>query len=210
MSDTPLDLDALERLARAATPGPWRWNDVHELVGPAVEVDYGSGPKRVEPTLIQTDWQVYPPHGADRDYFAAMSPDVILELVARLRRAEAEVAALSGIAGIGPARCWKEYARGPMIDGYRRPFYCERAKDHAGACGYRTWLTWRLSDMADVPDPAEMARLLHVLADRVACGCARVEAIVTTSPDPLTRGVTATLRVSARDCLLADHNRDWR
>jgi hypothetical protein len=76
-----LDIDALERLAREATPGPWKAS------GPDVDMPGG----RCAITFDASDHYAEPED--DQDFanarlIAALSPDVVLGLVARLRRAE--------------------------------------------------------------------------------------------------------------------------
>jgi hypothetical protein len=79
------DLDHLESLARAATPGPWRIDGRH---------DYGDGsPYGIDcienesgARIVIADCGVYPPHGATAEYIAALSPDVVLKLIADQRR----------------------------------------------------------------------------------------------------------------------------
>lgn len=69
---TPADLDALERLARAATPGPW--------------VSDGCDIKSPNEAL----W-IYDEGGhseGDARYIAAMNPETTLALIARVRELE--------------------------------------------------------------------------------------------------------------------------
>lgn len=78
---TPDRLDELERLARKATPGPWRENKgtVHWRVrGPSDEfiMECGFGTKCVE---------------ADAAYIAAADPQTMLEMIAWGRERDAEV-----------------------------------------------------------------------------------------------------------------------
>lgn len=71
-----IDLDAIERVARAATPGPWRWD--HEdmtLSGSGGLVACGDGER------IHIDDE-------DAEHIAQCSPDVVLALVARIRELE--------------------------------------------------------------------------------------------------------------------------
>jgi len=88
------DLDRLESIARAATPGPWWWNDMDEMVsdsdGPEwdMDLDWTSGkPVRVGPTrVIETDSGYYPPRDNDRAHIAAFDPPTVLALIALARR----------------------------------------------------------------------------------------------------------------------------
>lgn len=66
------DLSRLAELAKAATPGPWH-SDNHGPVRCS----------RVEKAAI-----CWPRHNVDVDYIAAASPDVVLDLLARLQQAE--------------------------------------------------------------------------------------------------------------------------
>lgn len=84
-----IDLDALEKLAREATPGPW-------------EIEYGTGDDegevyglraRLGERLIETDTGIYPPRRRDAAFIAAANPSTVLALVARVRELEA-IAAL--------------------------------------------------------------------------------------------------------------------
>ena len=90
MSETPrpdpIDIDALEVLARAATPGPWR---------SSVEGrDHSSGdnviltPEHdVYPRVVVDDAQGNPNWQADQDFIAAANPEVVLSLIEILRQA---------------------------------------------------------------------------------------------------------------------------
>lgn len=91
MSD-PLDLENLDRLAAAATPGPWEWDPEGFMgcgqvwtLGPGVEGGSIAGPTG----------DCYPRSGyspkEDMQFIAAASPSVVAELVRRVREAEAEV-----------------------------------------------------------------------------------------------------------------------
>lgn len=100
-----IGLDELEKLARAAELGPWRWGDWSTLFGtledPACMRDLESnlthaGP---EPYVRQRgDVCERVLHVDDRgkpgnvEYIAAASPDVVLALIERVRAAEAELA----------------------------------------------------------------------------------------------------------------------
>lgn len=83
------DLDELERLAKAATKGPWR---THMLFSQGERPDVaicGDGT-----TVVAADgfpwhrapWRDYAAVTNDAAYIAAANPAVILELVAELRR----------------------------------------------------------------------------------------------------------------------------
>lgn len=80
-----LDLDALEAAARAATRGPW----ISTYYGPCdAWVRTADGNALVHCGANQRRPQ------EDAAYIAAVSPDVLLSLAARLRAAEAVIAAL--------------------------------------------------------------------------------------------------------------------
>jgi hypothetical protein len=66
-----IDLDDLERLAKAATPGPW---------------DAGTCEGEVWSDKLLVVWDALP---NDAAYIAAANPPTILALIARLRAAEA-------------------------------------------------------------------------------------------------------------------------
>ena len=77
----PLDLDRLEELAKAATPGPWKFSPWHIEEGPSAvrKDDYGF--------VCNTDCD------STAAYIAACSPDAILSVIARVRGLEACVEA---------------------------------------------------------------------------------------------------------------------
>ena len=97
-----IDLDDLERIACAATPGPWTWRD-DRLFGPPRVVDYGLGPERDDALIIETDGGHYGPEEPDRAHIAANSPDVTLVLITRIlvleAAARAFIAAQEPLAG---------------------------------------------------------------------------------------------------------------
>lgn len=77
-----LDLDALEAAARAATPGPWM-----RLFGERTVYDRMEDGCRGN-AIVRADMPSRQ-DAANLDYIAAANPAVILEVVARLRAAEA-------------------------------------------------------------------------------------------------------------------------
>lgn len=108
----PLDLDAIEAAARAATPGPWEHQPA--FFDNAVTQNrclYGASVKG--PFYIGS----YEDRGfSDEDaaYIAALSPDVALALVARVRELEAALRQIAhevaenghcGEAGVGCPDC---------------------------------------------------------------------------------------------------------
>lgn len=91
MAKPTIDLDRLLELARAATPGPWRADD--DLAN-NWRVD---APDDADPdcaTSVTDDM-----YKSDAEYIAAVSPDVLTELIERLRAAESRECAIdtSGI-----------------------------------------------------------------------------------------------------------------
>jgi hypothetical protein len=97
-----LDIDRLEDLAKAATPGPWRWADWSAPFGTDEQPDrmlvlgrnLTQGDSAVPYIRQRTDGAHLVlrvderPEGAVARYIAALSPDVVLELI-RLARAAA-------------------------------------------------------------------------------------------------------------------------
>ena len=67
------------------TPGPWHWNEKHQLVGPLVPDD--GYMEAHHPRIVETDGGFYPPTEADRHLIAA-APD-LLEALAALMDAHA-------------------------------------------------------------------------------------------------------------------------
>ena len=79
-----LDLDGIEARAKSATPGPWK-----------VETSYSDenvqairGGLEFREVIVDTDDCSFPPMPADAAHIAGLSPDVALELVARIRELE--------------------------------------------------------------------------------------------------------------------------
>jgi hypothetical protein len=100
-----VDVDKLAELARAATPGPWTYedgcyeppkaddefpdssgyDDMANVYGAPVEVGTPTRPVQEVPRLA------YLPSNADAAFIAAANPAAVLELLERLRAAEAAV-----------------------------------------------------------------------------------------------------------------------
>ena len=78
-----IDLSALERLARAATPGPWHQDLIHESMRGAPDYAHIKCSQDSKP-IAYVDRSEH-----DSTYIAAMSPDVALQLIDRVRKAEA-------------------------------------------------------------------------------------------------------------------------
>lgn len=91
-NETTVDLDNLERLARAATPGPWR--ECSDLPCYAI----AAGDYRVVQTTNQNNYRHSGASGRwlgienerNAAYIAAANPTTMLTLIARLREAERE------------------------------------------------------------------------------------------------------------------------
>ena len=112
---TPIDLVEIVRLAKAATPGPWHAcdDDGIPVVGPGK-------PCNGEGSFIASCTEP-----ADVPYIAAASPDVVLRLIAALRRLGNEIEAHnvlvgSGKAMIGPSAV-ELIARHSITDGGETP-----------------------------------------------------------------------------------------
>lgn len=94
------ELDRLQALADAATPGPWTWGDDDEMWGPPTPTDaqesyeldeddtflYQPGQKRIR--IIATDSGYYPPREADQA-FIAEAREALPKLIAEVRRLQA-------------------------------------------------------------------------------------------------------------------------
>lgn len=85
MTQQPLDLDAIEALTNAATPGPW-FNDSHEIY---------AGPHPDMPAMNEWIGETCDPnrpdHGAANAALAAWSRDGVPALVADIRRLRTEL-----------------------------------------------------------------------------------------------------------------------
>lgn len=95
------DLTRLKALARAATPGPWRWRNTQEvyLLGERSRVVMAfrrMGMNGAQPEFRGADGLLFPAgrenlHAIpDATYIAAAHPQAVLDLIERLRKAEAE------------------------------------------------------------------------------------------------------------------------
>ena len=91
-----LDLNELERRANAATPGKWTWKQVGCFNTPGYAVFWPDTSKGgVHYRRLDSGGGMLE---ADANFVAAANPAVVLELVRRLREAEARVTALRYIA----------------------------------------------------------------------------------------------------------------
>ncbi len=85
------DLDELEQLARAATPGEWKYRH-HPRLGGFVEAPMSRG-MNYGLEVLGDDYTGYgddEQKSADAQYIAAANPATLLVLLDRLRKAEAE------------------------------------------------------------------------------------------------------------------------
>ena len=126
------DLDELERLARAATPGPWEVDgDGRDICGFAGRLGAANGEPPYE--ITENNGFMRNSMAADAAFIAAANPAVVLELVRRLRAAEGIVRDLAdggdpispGIAACAVCRAWQPGAE-PM-----------KLTDHDEDCAYR-------------------------------------------------------------------------
>jgi len=76
-----LDLERLEKLANAATPGPWEY-----IFGGPEQDEDGSWYEPTESGVRSGDWENDFPH-ADAEFVAAVDPQTVLALIAALRAA---------------------------------------------------------------------------------------------------------------------------
>lgn len=118
------DLDDLERLAKAATPGPWTTKPDDDARKHLLCTETGAWFGRVEAS---------PRNAADAAFIAAANPAVVLELVRRMRAAEGIVRDLSAKR---PMESLDRFAGGQM-----QCVYCGsgayEASIHAASCPWR-------------------------------------------------------------------------
>jgi hypothetical protein len=80
----PVDLGELERLALAASPGPWMsWIEGRDHA--AGDAFIGTQAADLYPRVVVDGKEWNPIWEADQDFIAAANPVVILELLRRLR-----------------------------------------------------------------------------------------------------------------------------
>lgn len=96
MTPDRIDLDALERLAQAATPGPWKvygpWPTVSIYVDDPAAHQGNAAPQQIAIVDRRTPLRDVRDH-PDAAFVAAVNPHAILTLIAELRAARAVVAA---------------------------------------------------------------------------------------------------------------------
>jgi hypothetical protein len=78
---TPVNLDEIERLAKAATLGPWKYSPQHVEEGPSAVYKTSPFERWLLCTTSSDD---------DAAFIAALNPKLALALVARIRELEAE------------------------------------------------------------------------------------------------------------------------
>ena len=99
------NLDYLESLAKAATPGPWRTSRKYGEHDDIVRTEWSTQSKKARDVLIggacafgrdhrghiRIIEAIGPQWEANAAYIAAVSPDVVLELIAEIRKLRAEL-----------------------------------------------------------------------------------------------------------------------
>ena len=86
MSTPTIDLDKLERMAKAATPGKWTWRQVGSFSTPGCAIFWPDTSKGgVHYRRLDSGGGMLE---ADANFIAAANPPAVLELVRRLREAE--------------------------------------------------------------------------------------------------------------------------
>lgn len=108
-----LNLDKLEELAKAATQGPWKSDSLNN-------VRHRSG------IVLHSTIAYIEPRAADSAFIAAVNPDVVLELIAELRKARKE-------------RNWIARRAVCIHDACARPGKCDGHPPYAAKC-VKCWL----------------------------------------------------------------------
>lgn len=117
MSD--LDYDALQKVAEAATPGPWRVCESPEWHENDLPDQVICGDEHVSVAILADEWYEdedgEPASADDARYIATFNPDVIARLLDLAQRAEADRAAVERVRALadeaqpaishGPADC---------------------------------------------------------------------------------------------------------
>lgn len=84
---TDAELDALERLANATTPGPWTRHNVHlrDVDDNVFSVQDSIGPPDAIEPVIRCEGGYFPPYGPDAEFICA-ARDAIPKLIDEVRR----------------------------------------------------------------------------------------------------------------------------
>lgn len=82
-----LDLDALEAIAREATPGPWEEGS-NRPFSRDLQGIFASHEKRY---VLKADFDQQPENPADANHIATFDPPTVLALITRVREAEAVI-----------------------------------------------------------------------------------------------------------------------
>lgn len=85
-----IDIDKLERLAKAATPGPWSKFDKNNVIA---VLHAASDRPVINWTGFDRDGTPRKVHRANAAYISAANPATVLELIGEVRRLRAELAA---------------------------------------------------------------------------------------------------------------------
>lgn len=103
-----LDLSKLERLEKAATPGPWEgpWGDTHTVAAFEGELNEHSLTRDPRGDAFPVTQYTHPNDAA----LIAVSRNALPELLRRLRAAEVELAAWKAQGSAGTIRQWREDA----------------------------------------------------------------------------------------------------
>lgn len=95
-----IDLDKMEALARAATPGPWELNRHGAVIGGPVQ-QYANGKSQNQLAMATVaDWMRLDEMACNAAHIAATNPAAVLELIALARQAGgAETVAIPLVSG---------------------------------------------------------------------------------------------------------------
>lgn len=85
-STTPVDLDRLEQLADAATPGTWAIRS-HRGMTPFIQAPRIDPAHPYDIELLGEDETLYPTRDADLAYVVAVQPQMLKQLIAEVRAA---------------------------------------------------------------------------------------------------------------------------
>jgi len=82
-------IDELERVALAATPGPWAVDALK--VGARFNIELPDGSEVIAMSQQLVGDRLSEQRGANADYIAAVNPQAVLALIKQLRAAQADV-----------------------------------------------------------------------------------------------------------------------